>query len=172
MPKSNFRSKIRIRRQILIPEGAEIHKTNNGLTERKLSIRVVFPAPCHHISQSTARHSHSRDPHCLTIRLYDSLRDFTLSENFKKKSSRDDFFKTVETRLKFTLKSLYFWNRASMVLKKMSRPDFFCEFSNFTISQYGASANPPTLSSAPRDASSGIPYQISQQWSTACYSSD
>ena len=49
---------------------------------------------------------------------------------FKKKSSRDDFFKTVETRRKFTLKSLYFWNRVSTVLKKPSRLDFFLKFSD------------------------------------------
>jgi hypothetical protein len=55
-----------------------------------------WSALCH--VPSTARYMHSRDPHCLTIRLYDSLRDFTLSENFKKKSSCDDFCKTVETR--------------------------------------------------------------------------
>ena len=52
------------------------------------------------------------------------------SENFKKKSSRDDFLKTIETRRKFTLKSLYFWNRVSTVLKKPSRLDFFLKFSD------------------------------------------
>ncbi len=52
------------------------------------------------------------------------------SSFFQKKSSRDDFFKTVETRRKFTLKSLYFWNRVSPVLKKSSRLDFFLKFSD------------------------------------------
>ncbi len=48
--------------------------------------------------------------------------DFCLEKSsfVQKKSSRDDFLKTVETRRKFTLKSLYFWNRVSTILKKSS----------------------------------------------------
>ena len=48
----------------------------------------------------------------------------------QKTSGRDDFFKTVETRRKFTLKSLYFWNRVSTVLQKSSQLDFFLKFSD------------------------------------------
>ena len=51
-------------------------------------------------------------------------------ENFKKKSSRDAFFKNAETRQKFTLKTLYFWNRVSTVLQKSSRLDFVLKFSD------------------------------------------
>ena len=57
----------------------------------------------------------------------------------QKKPNRDDFFKTVETRLKFTLKSLYFWNRVSTVLQKSSRLDFFLKFSESSLDGFAKS---------------------------------
>ena len=58
MPKSNFRLKIRIRRQIRTPEAGEIHKTNNALTEQEISNNEVPPPQCH-----------NHDLQCVTFRI-------------------------------------------------------------------------------------------------------
>ena len=58
MPKSNFRLKIRNRREILAPEAGGIHKTKDALTEQKISTDGVSAAQCH-----------NRDPHCPTFRI-------------------------------------------------------------------------------------------------------